>query len=99
MAKLKKKINERKLLQGILLFIGFTIVFLSFFGDKGFIALQKLRTQEAELAHEIQGLQSEREEWEAKVKALKNGTSFYEAIGREKLGLVNPDEIIIQTEK
>ncbi len=99
MAKLKNKINERKLLQGILLFIGFTIVFLSFFGDKGFIALQKLKVQEAELALEIQGLQSEREEWEAKVGALKNGTSYYEAIGREQLGLVKPDEIIIQTEK
>ena len=86
MAKLKNKINERKLLQGILLFIGF-------------IALQKLKVQEAELALEIQGLQSEREEWEAKVGALKNGTSYYEAIGREQLGLVKPDEIIIQTEK
>ena len=97
--RLKNKINERKLLQGIMLFIGFTIIFLSLFGDKGLIALQKLNGQEAKLKAEIGLLKAEQEEWESKVKALKTEPSYYEALAREKLGLIKADEILIQTEK
>jgi len=71
---------------------------LSLFGNKGFFAHQSLLEQEQVLQQELFELQAEKEEWHSRIKALQRG-SIYETLARQKLGLIAPNEILIQVER
>ena len=71
------------------------VLVLSLFGNKGFFAHQSLLSQEQALEKELFELQAEKEEWQSRLRALQRG-SIYETLARQKLGLIEPNEILIQ---
>jgi len=90
------KMGERKLLQGIFAFVALLVVVLSLFGDKGLLQLNSLKAQEAALQIELQDLQQEQARWLARLKALKEGSSYFETLARQELGYVKEGEVIIR---
>ena len=74
------------------------MVALSLIGDKGVLHLRELKQQEVNLKQEIEGLKKKHLEWADKVRSLKSNKTYIETLAREKLGLVRPEELVIQFE-
>ncbi len=92
------KLNDKRIIQWLIIFCTITVVTFSLIGDKGFFQLNALKEQEKKLEQEIQDLKQEKKEWLYKIQSLKNNRSYFETIAREKLGMVRNDEIVIHLE-
>ncbi|MDH5560892.1 MAG: septum formation initiator family protein [Deltaproteobacteria bacterium] len=97
MAK-KIKFNDKKVIQGLILFCSLIVITLSLIGDKGFFQHEKLQNQQAELLKDIKALKVEKSLWEQKVSSLKKDNQLYETLAREKLGLTRNDETLLKFE-
>ena len=95
----KLKLKDRRVLQGAMIFLGLTVIFLSLFGDKGLFQLGSLLNQEQKLQSELLTLRLEKAEWEAKIEALKRNSPFWEGLARENLGFVKEGELLIITQE
>ncbi len=93
----KLKLKDSRVLQGAMIFLGLTVVFLSLFGDKGLLQLGSLLSQEKELQAQLLNLRLEKAEWQARAKALRQDSPFWEGLARENLGWVKNGELLILT--
>lgn len=68
----------------------------SVMSNRGLVRLVQLHRERAELAREIEYLQATNAGLAAEAHGLKTDPGRIEAIAREELGLVKPDEIIYE---
>lgn len=92
------KINEKKAVQSLILFISLFVITLSLIGDKGIVQLHRLEQQESDLLREIEELKQKRQEWTQKVHSLKTNRTYLETLAREELKLIHKNEMLIQFE-
>jgi len=84
----------RHLRWAILVVLGLALV--SIVGNRGLIRLYHLRQEQAALAREIDQLGAANAALAEEVRALRTDPSRLEAIAREDLGLVKPNELVFQ---
>lgn len=92
------KLEQKKVIQSIAIFISIIIVTLSLIGDKGILQLWSLKKEEKKLIEEINQLKMDKEIWTSKVHSLKTNKTYLESIAREELGMIKADEILIEFE-
>lgn len=92
-------LKEKQLYQILGAFIFLSMLLVSLIGDKGYLQLSQLKSEERKLLQEIQQLEEEKVVWQEKVISMKKDLRYIENIAREKLGLVRSDEIIIEVRK
>ncbi len=84
--------NGRLLLGGVLL-----LVFVhDIFGTHGFMAMRRTQKEIERVHAEIEHLDTENQQLEEQVHALKSDPKLIERIAREEMGLARPGEIIIK---
>lgn len=66
------------------------------FSDEGLFGLYRLKQKQARLELELTRLQAENQQLRQEIERLKHDPAYWEKIAREKLGLVQPDEIVFQ---
>ncbi len=94
--KTRIKLNDKKIIQWLIIFCSLTVITFSLIGDKGAIQLIALKQQEVDLKREIEELKQERKDWIYKIQSIKQSRSYVETIAREKLGMIRDDEIVYQ---
>ena len=86
-----------------LLVIGLTFLFLvliiaSFFGKQGWIEIYKTQNNKKSLQQEIDSLTKKRNQLIKDIRELENNPKAVELKAREKLWLMDPEEIVIVKE-
>jgi cell division protein FtsB len=66
------------------------------FGTHGVLAMRRSERQASDIQKQIDQLNQENEELQARVKALKTDPSAVEHIAREEMGLARPGEFIFK---
>ena len=94
--KTRIRLNDKKVIQWLIIFCSLMVVTFSLIGDKGVIQLIALKQQEADLKREIEELKQEHKEWIFKIQSIKKNRSYAETIAREQLGMIRDDEIVFQ---
>jgi len=79
-----------------LLLILLILVGASFMGNRGLMRLYQLRRERAEITREIDRLTGANAALAEQVRGLKSDPGRVEAIAREELGLVKPDEEVYE---
>ena len=72
------------------------VVLASLFGDRGVLALWRIRTEVESLHREVQTLEAENERLSRSVGDLRDDPAVIERIAREELGLVRPGERVLR---
>ncbi|RMF42352.1 MAG: septum formation initiator family protein [Deltaproteobacteria bacterium] len=75
----------------VALLLGFAV-----FGDNGVVDMLRRHQQKQQLQAQVNQLQRENEQLRREIKALKSDWRTIEAIARQKLGMVRPDEVVYQ---
>jgi len=88
-------ILHRNIWVAILALFFFVLLTASFFGEKGWIEIYRAQKQKEELLLQIEGLEKDREQLIRDIENLKNNPQAVEEKAREKLWLMQPDEIVI----
>ena len=94
--KSKIKLNDKKVIQWLIIFCSLTVITFSLIGDKGLVQLIALKQQESELKREIEELKQERKDWIHRIQSIKQNRSYVETIAREQLGMIRDDEVVLQ---
>lgn len=79
-----------------LLVFGVGMIFISLFGDQGWFAYSSLKAEKGTLTEKLAELEARREALSLEIKALKTDRGYIEFKARQQLGLVYPDELILQ---
>lgn len=79
-----------------LLLFGTAMVAVSLFGDQGLFAYRSLKSQAHELRREIGNLERRELDLTREIRGLRTDPAAIERLARQKLGLVKPDETVIQ---
>lgn len=79
-----------------LLLFGVGMILISLIGDQGLIAYYRLQREAQTLHGEVRRLQRHRVGLEQQIEALRNDPAYIEHLARRLLGLVKPDEIVLQ---
>jgi len=79
-----------------LLVFGVGIVLISLLGDQGLLAYYSLRKEASSLRTEIDQLQREEGDLASRIQALRTDPNYIEMLARQRLGLVKPDETVLQ---
>ena len=79
-----------------LLLFGLGMILISLVGDQGLIAYYRLQKEAETLRLELQTMQGREQELLREIDALNNSDAYLEMLARRNLGLVKPDEMIIQ---
>ncbi|MFQ6109935.1 MAG: septum formation initiator family protein [Candidatus Aminicenantales bacterium] len=96
----KGRSHFRKRLFAVSLGLLFLILLIaSFFGKNGWIEMSKSRKRQRALLSEIKRLEEKRSTLEREIEALKRDPKTMEKKAREKLWLMDPDELVIIKEK
>lgn len=69
---------------------------LALFGDNGVIDLLRRHQHRQQLQAQVDQLRHENEQLRREIEALRSDWRTIEAIARQKLGMVRPDEIVYQ---
>ena len=67
---------------------------LAVFGDRGLLALQAARRDEAALRARIAAMRQDNLELQGQVRRLREDPSAIEEIARRELGLIKPGEVV-----
>jgi len=67
---------------------------LAVFGDRGLIAMQAARRDEAALRDRVAAMRREHVELQARIRRLREDPSAVEEIARRELGLIKPGEVV-----
>ena len=86
----------RKILIGIGLGIFIGLLTIGIFGERGFLKLQELRAERRALEEKRLELKKENEKLASKEERLKGNLEYLRRLVREKLGMIRPDEVIIE---
>ncbi len=86
-------LRSRLVLAAILLLF---LVATSLMGERGLIRLYQLHRTRAALTQEVEQLTAANAELEKEVRALRTDPDRVEAIAREELGLVKPEELVYE---
>ena len=87
---------QKKIIQGILLIIGFALVSIFIFGDHGLFQLYKLEKEKKEIKEYISNLRKKREEQNIEKKRLENDLDYIEKLAREKYLMSKPGEKVFR---
>jgi len=87
---------KKKTLIGIGLGIFLGLLGIGIFGEQGLLKLQELRAERKELEQKSVQLKKENEKLDNKTKLLKENFEYLRRLVREKLGMIRPDEVIIE---
>jgi len=88
-----------RLPRGFLVFLvlfGVGMITISLVGDQGLIAYYRLQQERDALRREVQSLQAEETVLRRRIAALKGDPAYIEHLARKRLGLVRPDEVVIE---
>ncbi len=83
-------------------FLWFLLVFLagmillSLVGDQGLIAYYGLQKRAQQLRGEVIHLEARKRDLSARIRALRENPAYIELLARQRLGLVKPDDVVIQ---
>jgi cell division protein FtsL len=72
------------------------LVATSLMGERGLIRLYQLHRTRADLTQEVEQLTAANAALEKEVRALRTDPDRVEAIAREELGLVKPEELVYE---
>ena len=86
-------LRSRLVLAAILLLL---LVAASLMGERGLIHLYQLHRTRATLIQEVEQLTAANTALEKEVRALRSDPGRVEAIAREELGLVKPEELVYE---
>lgn len=92
----KININEKKIIQSLIVLCSVVFVLLSFLGDKGYIELRKLKQKEAKIRLEIESLKKNKQVWLHKIHSIKTDQTYFETYVREQLGYVRNYEFLVR---
>ncbi|MDD8030766.1 MAG: septum formation initiator family protein [Acidobacteriota bacterium] len=100
--KAKKKKNppaKKKFFYLLLAIFLLATLAATFFGEKGFLDIQKSKKRYLELQAEIHELTVQKQNLEAEIKELETNPMALEKEAREKLGLIKPEEKVVIRDK
>ena len=87
--------SEKKVIQFLFIFCAITVFILALVGDKGYLQLLTLKSQEKALKLEIEHLEGEKRIWINKIQSIKTNSSYLETYAREQLGMIGKNEVLI----
>ncbi|AXJ00049.1 cell division protein FtsB [Cyclonatronum proteinivorum] len=79
-----------------LLFIGFLLIWFSFFDDHSLLTRYQLHKQHSDLRQQIEQLQEETRKVEQQIQALETDPARFERLAREAYGMRRPGEVIYE---
>jgi len=79
---------------GLGIFLG--LLGLAIFGERGLLKLQELRAERKALEQKSSQLKKENDKLTNKTELLKENFEYLKRLVREKLGMIRPDEVIIE---
>jgi cell division protein FtsB len=79
-----------------LLLFGVGMILISLVGDQGLISYYRLQTEASDLRQEVGQLQQRERALLQEIKALRSDPAYIEMLAHQRLGLVHPDETVIQ---
>lgn len=80
----------------LVLFFFLTLIFLTFFGDKGILHLLRLQKELVRLKETNMKMEEENRKLREEVRRLQHEKRYIEEIARKELGMVKEGEIIYQ---
>jgi len=80
----------------LVLFLFLTLIFLTFFGDKGILHLLRLQKELAGFRQMNMKVEEENRKLREEVRRLQHEKRYIEEIARKELGMVKEGEIIYQ---
>jgi len=86
---------KKKLLVGGIVFLLLVLIIASLFGKKGLIETFQAQQRKEALLQEIDRLSEEKSKIEREIEELERNPKAVEKEAREKLLLMDPDEIVI----
>jgi cell division protein FtsB len=69
-------------------------MFAAIFGDRGFVQLANLQSEQRQLEEVAFGLQQHNDELRRRIQKLQSDDRYIERLARERLGLAKKDELI-----
>ena len=87
---------EKKLIQGIIFLLFFSLLTVFIFGDHGIYKLYKIKKKRKLIQDKITQLRFEREKIKTEKNKLENNLDYIEKIAREKYRMVKPGEKIFK---
>lgn len=69
---------------------------LSIANARGFLAMWRMQSEVAQLAHEVRKVEAANDAWLFKIERLRHDKGYIEKIAREELGLVRPNELVFE---
>lgn len=95
--KAKEKISsfKKRIFISGAAFLLLVLVMAAFFGEKGLLEIYQSRQKKTALIQRIESLENRRARLEAEIKELETNPEAVEEKAREKLWMVQPDEIVI----
>ena len=88
--------SKKKIIIGVSVVFLFTLLLMIVFGDNGFLDLERLNREKAELTKMSSDMESENLKLYRKVERLKNDPVFIENTARQELGMIHEDEVILK---
>lgn len=89
-------LNEKKIIQGLVILCSVVVFLLSFLGDKGYFELHKLKQKERAIEAKIVSLNKKKQIWLNKIHSIKINQTYFETYAREQLGYVKNYEYLIR---
>lgn len=86
---------RKKLLITALSFFFMVLFVASFFGKKGLIEIYRVQREHEVLLQEIDQIENEKRKLEREIEELEKNPKAVEKRAREKLWLMEPDEVVI----
>ena len=92
----KINLNEKKIIQSLIVLCSVVVFLLSFLGDKGYFELHKLKKKEMAIETKIELLKKKKQIWLNKINTIKNNQTYFDTYAREQLGYVKNYEFLIR---
>ena len=88
--------TQKKIIQGVLFLIGFTLIFIFIFGNHGLFQLYKLEKEKKSVINYISNLRDEREKLKIEKNKLENDMKYLEKLARENYLMSKPGEKVFR---
>lgn len=102
---MRKTVDNRSLMQGVIVRIAFGVfglltvamLLLAVFNDKGALQVRTRSQKLSTIQNEIANIDAENKKLNAEIQALRSDPTTIEKFAREELKLVKPGEIVLVT--
>lgn len=91
--------SRRLQIQFVTIVGGALALFLAIFGDKGLLELYRLKHEKAKIEKVVLAMQFQYPEYQAQIFGLKNRNAFIESSARQRLGMIAPNERVLEITK